>query len=194
MILAFITGWSVNSWRNDYALSSRAHQIAPLNATALNNLATALIVRNDIDGAQKLLESGYRDHPADFHFALNLGYMYYGKGQYQKAEPMLLRVKEIDPRVADADVLLGQIQLRRGHPKEAQVYMRNAVHLNPYLWSLHTIYGVVLAQNGDCPDAEHEFEAALDLNPGEGLTQHQMDRCRAKVSPAVPPATKPGQL
>jgi Flp pilus assembly protein TadD len=120
--------------------------------------------------------------------------LYYNKGEYRKAESLLLQVKEIDPTVSDPYVLLGQIQLRQGRPKEAQENLRNAVHLNPYSWSLHTIYGVVLAQNGDCPGADQEFEAALALNPGEALTQSQMARCRAKQSPAIPPATKPGQL
>jgi Flp pilus assembly protein TadD len=193
-VLAFITGWSVNSWRNDYALFSRAHQVAPLNTTALNDLAGELILRNDVEGAQKLLETGYRNNPADYHFPLNLGHLYYNKGEYQKAESMLLQVKEIDPSVAGPYVLLGQIRLRQGRAKEAQEDMRDAVRLDPYSWSTHTIYGVVLAQNGDCPQAEQEFEVALALNPGEGLTQLQMARCRAKQSAAVPPATKPGQL
>jgi len=193
-LLAFFAGWSANFWRNDFALFSRAHQIAPLNATALNDLAGVLIIRNDVDGAQKLLETGYRNNPADYHFPLNLGHLYYNEGEYRKAESLLLQVKEIDPSVSDPYVLLGQIQLRQGRPKEAQENLRNAVHLNPYSWSLHTIYGVVLAQNGECPGADQEFEAALALNPGEALTQSQMARCRAIQSPAVPPATKPGQL
>jgi Flp pilus assembly protein TadD len=46
-------------------------------------------------------------------------------------------------------VLLGEIQLREGDSKDAQENLRNALHLNPYSWSLHSIYGVVLAQNGD---------------------------------------------
>jgi Flp pilus assembly protein TadD len=89
-------------------------------------------------------------------------------------------------------VLLGQIELRQGHIKEAQENMRSAVHLDPYSWSMHTIYGVVLAQNGDCPGAEQEFEAALALNPGDALTQAQLARCRAKQTSALPPATRPG--
>jgi tetratricopeptide (TPR) repeat protein len=193
-VLAFIAGWSVNFWRNDFALFSRAHQIAPLNATALNDLAGELIIRKDMDGAQKLLETGYRNNHADYHFPLNLGLLYYSRGEFQKAESLLLQVKEIDPSVPDTYVLLGQIQLRQGRPVEAQVNMRSAVRLNPYSWSVHTIYGVVLERNGDCTDAEQEFEVALALNPAEGLTQFLLARCRAKQSPAVPPATKPGQL
>jgi tetratricopeptide (TPR) repeat protein len=193
VLLAFLAGWTANYWRNDYAFYSRAHQVAPLNSTALNDLAGAKMIRNDLAGAEKLLETGYRDNPANFLFPLGLGRLYFNKRDYQKAEPYLLQAHALEPAVSDPYLLLGQIQLRQGHIKEAQENMRTAVHLDPYSWSLHTIYGVVLAQNGDCPGANQEFEAALALNPGEAVTQAQLARCRAKQSSALPLATKPGQ-
>jgi tetratricopeptide (TPR) repeat protein len=191
-LLAFFAGWNANYWRNDYALYSRAYEVAPLNATALNDLAGVLIIRNDLAGAEKLLRTGYRNYPTDFHFSLGLGRLYFNKRDYQKAEPYLLQANALEPAVSDPFVLLGQIELRQGHIKEAQENMRSAVHLDPYSWSMHTIYGVVLAQNGDCPGAEQEFEAALGLNPGDALTQAQLARCRAKQTSALPPATRPG--
>jgi Flp pilus assembly protein TadD len=72
--------------------------------------------------------------------------------------------------------------------------MRQAVHLNPYSWSAHTIYGVVLVENGDCADADQEFAAALDLNPSDALTRAQLARCLAKQSQGAPPVSKPGEL
>jgi tetratricopeptide (TPR) repeat protein len=192
-LLAFFTGWTANYWRNDYTLYSRAHQVAPLNSTALNDLAGTLLIRNDLAGAQKLLETGYRNNPDNFLFPLGLGHLYFNKRDYQKAESYLLQAHAIEPISSDPFVLLGQIQLRQGHMKEALENMRSAAHLNPYSWSMHSIYGVVLAENGDCSGADQEFEAALALNPGDALTQAQLARCRAKQSSALPAATKPGQ-
>jgi Flp pilus assembly protein TadD len=194
IFLASLTGWTVNFWRSDYALFSRAHQIAPLNENAMNNLSMEMMSRGALAGAQTLLETGYRNDPSDFHFPLNLGRLYYSKGDYQKAESYMLQAKNLAPELADPFVFLGQIQLRQHRVKEAQESLRLAVNLNPYSAQNHTIYGIVLASNGDCVDADQQFEAALALEPGDALTQHQMSRCRAALSPSMLPATKPGQL
>ena len=181
ILLASLAGWSANFWRSDYALYSRAHQVAPRNTTAISDLAAEMILREEKDNARELLETGYRNNPTDFKFPLGLGHLYYHKGEYAKAESFLLKVIELAPNQADAYVLLGQIRLKQNRPMEAQENMRNAARLNPYSWSIHSIYGVVLALNGDCSDAEQEFQAALALKPGDALTQVQMARCRASL-------------
>jgi Flp pilus assembly protein TadD len=165
-----------------------------LNENAMNNLSMEMMSRGALAGAQTLLETGYRNDPSDFHFPLNLGRLYYSKGDYQKAESYMLQAKNLAPELADPYVFLGQIQLRQHRVKEAQESLRLAVNLNPYSAQNHTIYGIVLASNGDCVDADQQFEAALALEPGDALTQHQMSRCRAALSPSMLPATKPGQL
>ena len=193
-VLALLTGLTANIWRSDYALFSWAHQVAPRNAPALNDLAGELLAQNDVAGAQKLLEAGYRDFPKDYHFALNLGRLYYNRRQYPQAQALFLQVEALNPALSDPYVLMGQIDLKQGRPKQAQEKMRQAVHLNPYSWSAHTIYGVVLVENGDCADADQEFAAALDLNPTDALTRAQLARCLAKQSQGAPPVSKPGEL
>ena len=194
VLLASFTGWTVYFWRSDYALFTRAHRIAPLNENAMNNLSMELMSRRDMEGARDLLETGYQKDPSDFHFPLNLGRLYYDRGEYQKAESYMLQARQLAPELADPYVFLGQIDLRQHRVKEAQENLRLAVNLNPYSAQNHTIYGIVLASNGDCVTADQQFEAALALEPGDALTQHQMSRCRAALSPSMLPATKPGQL
>ncbi len=194
IVLSFFAGRAASFWSSNYILFSRAHQIAPLNGTAMNNLAAEMISRQELDGAQKILETGYRNDPLDFRFALNLGRLYYRERDYQKAESFMLQVKGLDPDLAETYLYLGQIQLRQNHPMQAQESLRHAVALNPYSAPFHTSYGIVLALNGDCTDANQQFEASLALNPGDPITTIQMYRCRAGSSPATPPATKPGQL
>jgi hypothetical protein len=194
ILLAFFAGRAASFWSGNYALFSRAHQIAPLNGTALNDLGAEMISRQELDGAQNLLETGYQNAPSDFQFSLNLGRLYYRKGDFPKAESFIQRAKELNPDLAETYVVLGQIQLRQRRQKEAQESLRHAVDLNPYSAPFHTSYGIVLALNGDCADADQQFEASLALNPGDALTTVQMFRCRAALSPAKPLATKPGQL
>jgi tetratricopeptide (TPR) repeat protein len=194
ILLASFTGWQVTFWRSDFALFSRAHQIAPQNANVMNNLGLELMSRYDLEGAQRILETGYESDPSDFHFPLNLGRLYYMKHDYPKAESLMLRAESLAPDLADTYVFLGQIQLRQRRLKEAQETLRHAVALNPYSATYRTTYGIVLALNGDCADADQQFEAALALDPSDAVTQGQMSRCRAELSPAAAPATKPGQL
>jgi len=194
ILLAFFAGRAASFWSGNYALFSRAHQIAPLNGTALNDLGAEMISRQEWDGAQRLLETGYQNNPSDFQFSLNLGRLYYRKGDFPKAETIIQRAKELNPNLAETYVVLGQIQLRQRRQKEAEESLRHAVDLNPYSAPFHTSYGIVLALNGDCADADQQFEASLALNPGDALTTVQMFRCRAALSPVKPLATKPGQL
>jgi len=194
ILLASLSGWQVNFWRSDFALFSRAQQIAPSNAHVLNNLGLELMSRGDLNGAQKLLETGYQNNPSDFHFPLNLGRLYYTRHDYPKAETLMLRAETLSPDLADTYVFLGQVQLRERRLKEAQESLRHAVSLNPYSATYRTTYGIVLALNGDCTDADQQFEAALALDPGNALTQGQLSRCRAALSTSTAPATKPGQL
>jgi protein O-mannosyl-transferase len=194
VLLSFFAARAASFWTSDYVLFSRAHQIAPQNATALNNLGAEMINRQELDGAQKILDTGYRNDPYDFQFSLNLARLYYRKRDFQKAESYIQQAKALDPNLAETYLILGQIQLRQSHLQEAQESLHHAVSLNPYSAPFHTSYGIVLALNGDCTNADQQFEAALALNPGDPLTTIQMYRCRASLSSATPPATKPGQL
>ncbi len=194
IVLSFLAARATGPWAGDYLLFTRAHEVAPLNGTAMNNLGAEMMSRQELGSAQKILETGYRNDPLDFRFALNLGRLYYHQGDYSKAEAFMLRVKELNPELADTYVFLGQIELKERRLKEAQESLHHAVDLNPYSAPFHTSYGIVLALNGDCTDANEQFQAALALNPNDLLTTVQMLRCRSVLASPAPPATKPGQL
>ena len=180
-------------WRNDFALCKRAHEIAPHSPTATSNLGAELIGRDDLDAAQSLLEAGYREH-GDFRLAFNLGRVYYAKQQYAEAKRYTERALELEPNFPEAHVSMAEIQLKESHPQEAQVSLRRAVELDPYSAPFHTSYGIVLALNGDCAAATHQFEVAIDLNPGDALANMQLLRCRNATSPTSTPTSRPGRL
>lgn len=190
VLLALVSVRETEYWYDDYTLCTRAHEIAPLNTTATNNLGADMIGRGEIEAAQPLLEAGYRQD-ADYRIAFNLGRVYYAKKQYSGAESYTQQALAIAPEFPDAYVSLGQIQLKLNRPEEAQKSLGRAVELNPYSAPFHTSYGIVLALNGDCAAATQQFEAALDLNPGDPLTNAQLLRCRGAAPPVV---SKPGQL
>ena len=193
VVLAFLTARATSPWASNYTLFSRAHQIAPSNAVATNNLGSELIIRGELDAAQALLEDGYRRHP-DFRMEFNLGRVQYAKQHYPQAEAYTRQALSVAPLFPEAYVSLAQIELKQNRPAEALESMRHAVELNPYSAPFHTSYGIVLALNGDCKAASQQFETALALNPGEGLTEMQLARCRAALSSTAPPSSKPGEL
>lgn len=185
--LAFLGVRAAGVWIDDYTLFTNAHKIAPRNATAANNLSAEMMSRQELSGAQAILESGYQSDPSDFRFTFNLGRLYYRQGDYGKAEKFIARTLELDPVMADAYVTMGQIQLKRNHLADAQKSLHQAVVINPYSAPFHTIYGISLAIAGDCPAANEQYKAALILSPGDALTQVQAFHCRMG-QPASPPA------
>jgi len=191
-VLAFFAARAVSYWTDDYTLFAHAHQVAPLNGTAANNLSAEMISRQELDPALAILQDAYRRDPTDTRLALNLGRVYYREGDLSKSESYLQQARTLNPGMADLYVILGQIRLKQSRLKEAQDNLRLAVDLDPYSAPIHTSYGIILALNGDCRDANVQFDDALSLNPGEGLTELQKRRCSATMSPPPPPVTKPG--
>jgi tetratricopeptide (TPR) repeat protein len=192
IVLSFISMKATGFWIDDYHLFTRAHEIAPLNATAMNNLGATMMSRHDMVTAQALFEEGYHRNPEDFRFGFNLGRLYYREGDYKKADFYIEQVIAQNPDLAETYVYLAQIQLKQNQVAEAQKNLRHAVDLNPYSAPFHTSYGVVLALTGDCASANQQFEDALSLNPGDPLTTMQMLHCRMLLS--RPAASKPGEL
>ena len=190
MCLSLLATKASSFWINDYSLFSRAHQIAPLNATAASSLGAEMLARGDLAEADALLEDAYRQHPTDYRIAFNLGRVLYAQHQLAQAVEYTRQSIALSPNNSDAYVSLGGMELKQGRRADAQQTMRQAVEKGPFSAPAHTSYGIVLAINGDCTGAVTQFEAALALNPGEGLTQRELARCRASLAPAT--ATKPG--
>jgi hypothetical protein len=170
-------------WRDDYTMNSRGHQIAPLNPTALNNLGAQLIIRQDIEGAQELLETGYQKYPGDERIIFSLGSVNYIEKQYSKSEEYARKAIQLFPTSPDSYVLLGQIKLRQDKRQEAIQAFRRAVELSPYNSDYHTTYGIALRMNGDCAGANSQFGQALALNPSDVITHLQMLGCQASLTP-----------
>ena len=192
LVLVLLTVKAAQFWQDDYTLFTRAQQIAPNNPGAVNNLSVEWISRGEVSRAQDALEQGIRENPADSRFATNLGRVFYLKKQYSQAEVLTRQAIALDPNSAESFLTLAEIQLKTNHPAEAQASMRRAVELNPFEATYHTIYGIVLEVNGNCPQAIVEFQAAQDLVPGNFFTQREMAKCRPlAASPASAPAPVP---
>jgi tetratricopeptide (TPR) repeat protein len=182
MVLSPLAIRATRFWSDNYALFSRAHEIAPQNSTAIIGLSGEYLNHKEIEKAQTILETEYQRNRGDFRFAFNLGRVYYVKNQFAQAEEYTRQAISLNPNLADTYVSLGQIQLKQDRPADALKSISRAVELNPFNAQFHTIYGIVLKVNGNCPAALSQLEAALALNPGDGLTQREMFRCRESAA------------
>jgi len=179
LVLAAVTIRTARFWKDNHTLYTRAHKIAPENPAAASGLSEELIDQKEFDQAEALLESAQLKGGGDARFALNLGRVEYHKKQYPKAEENIRRSIALGPYAGEPYVYLGMIQLKQDHPREALVSLQRAVELSPMEAHFRTSYGIVLEMNGNCPAAMSQFEAALALTPGDGLTLREMFRCRA---------------
>lgn len=189
VVLAACTTSETSYWRDDFTLFSRAHEIAPLNPEAINNLGVDLIERRQIDPAQALFEAGLLADSRNALFLFNEGRVQYMKGDYPKAEEYTSKSISVNPDAADSYVSLGKIQLKLERPADAAISFKRAVDLNPYEPIYHASYGIVLVLNGDCAGATSQFETALKLNPGDSISKMEMERCR---TPQIPEASAGG--
>jgi tetratricopeptide (TPR) repeat protein len=193
VVLALCSVHASSFWVNDYALMTRAHQIAPKDLTVQNDLGVELLLRGKVDEAQAMFEQAGKEHPRDWAAAFNLGRAEYLKHDYAEAEKHLRRAIQLRPTAADPYVTLGQIQLKANRPGDALESMRRAVELSPFSPKFHTIYGVVLEVNGKCPAAVTEFEAALTLDPNDVFARRERERCRSVRNSSSGPGTSPVQ-
>ncbi len=132
VVLATCTTWETSYWRDDFTLFSRAHEIAPANPEAINNLGVDLIDRREINQAQALFESGLLADSRNPLFLSNEGRIQYIKGDYAKAEELTAKAISVNPNAADSYVSLGRIQLKLDRPADAVLSFKRAVDLNPY--------------------------------------------------------------
>jgi Tfp pilus assembly protein PilF len=193
VVLATFTTYATKFWRDDFTLFTRAHEIAPHNSAAINNLSVEWMNRGELEQAEMLLETGLQENRQDFRFALNLGRVMYVKKQYAKAEEFTRQALALDPNVADPYVSLGKIELRQNRLVDAENSMRRAVEINPFNAGFHTVYGIVLELNTDCAQAMIQFKAALRLSPGDFFSQREMSRCATVATPASTPGIQPAR-
>jgi tetratricopeptide (TPR) repeat protein len=102
----------------------------------------------------------------DLSIAYNdLGYIYFTKGIYDKADENLNRAIEANPELIQAHVNLGLTLAAQNRLKESEEQYRTAIKLNPDYLLGHYNLGIVLAKQGKFDEAIDEFEKAIDISP-----------------------------
>lgn len=103
--------------------------------------------------------------PDDFDLAYGLAYCHYVLGQFDHAEPLLLRVIGEKPEHADALTLLGLIAMKRERPDQQLAYYERAVRADPKHVLANTNLASIYQDKGDFHAARPLLLRAIEAAP-----------------------------
>lgn len=131
LVLAWVAGRQVVTWRDTETLARRALAVTERNWMAHFLLGNALATRGSLQDATAHLEAAVRFNPDYADSWNNLGSCYAAQGRFDEAEQALRQAVRIKPDLAAARFNLGFRLLRRGDRAGANEQYEALRRLNP---------------------------------------------------------------
>ncbi|OGQ08763.1 MAG: hypothetical protein A3G32_06270 [Deltaproteobacteria bacterium RIFCSPLOWO2_12_FULL_40_28] len=98
------------------------------NALALNFIGYSLAEKGEeLNRAQELIEKAFSIKPNDGYIADSLGWVYFQKGQIEKALSFLEKANFLSPNVPTILIHLGEVYQKMGNRKKARTYFEQAL-------------------------------------------------------------------
>ncbi len=145
----------------------RAGELNPRLSDALNDLGAAYMQKQmwdlAIDAFRKALANPQYLTPERAY--LNLGNVYYIRGQFPQAAEEFRRLLDLYPQSADGHFFLGRALLAQGRTQEARDEIERAIKLDATVPLFHLELGKALLAAGLRAEARESFRRALNLNP-----------------------------
>lgn len=98
---------------------------------------------------------------------VNLGNLYFARGQFDQAESALLRAITLEPTFAAAPITLAELQRTRGHEEAAEQTLRFALQKNPKSADLVHALGLSLVRQRRVQEAVDRLSEAANLAPDQ---------------------------
>jgi tetratricopeptide (TPR) repeat protein len=112
----------------------------------------------------------------------NLGINLVQIGDQHGAATAFRAALTINPYDAGTRANLGRLLAGEGEWKQAAFHLQNAVHLDPGDVNAHLAYSVVLLQMHRLPEAEHEAETAMKVDPKSSQAKQLLAQIQAQKS------------
>ena len=106
----------------------------------------------------------------------NIGNMYLGRGELDKALPYFEEALRIKPEYHEALVNMGVYFGRMKKYSEAESYISKAMEIHPNFAPAHFNMGGIYFMRGDYTSAAEYYERALEINPYYEPAKRQLDR------------------
>ncbi|HOE66031.1 MAG TPA: tetratricopeptide repeat protein [Candidatus Hydrogenedentes bacterium] len=122
---------AVRSWRDSETLFRHAIAVTGPNPVACTNLGHALLVKNDLDGAQEQFETALRLKPGHVRAIINQGIVSGMRGDLATAVQRLEQAVALAPGNPDAHVNLANALAMSGQFDKAAEHYAATLRLNP---------------------------------------------------------------
>ena len=145
----------------------RAVELNPRLSDAYNDLAACYIQQQKWDQAIEALRRalGNPQYLTPDRAYLNLGNVYFARGQYNMAEEQFRKVVDILPQLPDGYFFLGRTLMAEGLVAEAREQFERAVKLDGTISVFQYELGMALLKEGRKTEARDTLRRAVELNP-----------------------------
>jgi len=110
---------------------------------------------------------------------------FYEQQRWDEAEAAASQAIAADPRMGDAEVLLGLIATLRSKFSDAEKHFSRAVALQPENYRTHAYLGATYLQEKRLPEAASAFRKVLELNPDNVSAHYNLGViCLAQQAPS----------
>lgn len=153
--------------------------LTPDNPDALHNLGQRYQQKGEYQKAIENYKKAIAMRPTFYNAYNNLATCYGELKMYPEAIDALEKCIKLKPDDYYAMSNLAVIMMRTGKPDDALRFAKQAVDTEPAYVNGHVTYGAMLAMSKRYDDAEHQFNEALRLDPGNVQARENLDRLRA---------------
>lgn len=157
-------------------LLSRAAKAQPENVMVQKNLATTLHKLGDLERSELSLRRALDVDPKNDLIRIQLGSLLLEKSQAPLAVDILTEVTKASPQLALGFGVLGRALIELGKYAEAEKSIRNAIALDSNDASFYNDLGVLYRRQGREKEAEAQFQAALEKNPGFEIAKKNLEK------------------
>lgn len=137
-----------------------------ISAEGLFDLAYWLDSSNHKNSALTFYQKALEAEPELTAAHYNMGVIYAGLQETEKAFQHLGQAIAIDPNLADAYALLGMMYFDKNQYKKALIFLEQALAINPHFAEAYFNMGLVLHQMGEYQKSITCFQNASTCNPG----------------------------
>ena len=163
-----LTDRQAATWHDSITLWSHALAVTQKNFVAHDQLAAELLARRRPDEAEAHLRSALALFPDDPMATLNLGVVYLGRRDWNRAGFQFEKVLDLSPDPdmrASAAMDLGEVFRAIGEYRRAYDSYQAVLRLQPGNATAHVAAGLVAEKMGEYDTAAREYAGAMKLAP-----------------------------
>jgi len=161
-------------WKDDVSIWEDTVKKAPASATALNNLASALISAENYDPAITFLNKAQKINPQAEKVYGNLGIAYLHNKDYEKALAAFNKTLRLNPRSAETHTYMGILLKQTGDRNTAIACFKKALEYKPDFFKSHLQLGMLYQEQGEKQKALVEYEKALKQAPRDSAVHNAL--------------------